>query len=379
MDVTILTYDADPDHGGFGARVDALIRMFAQFAKVRVILTDWFGGARVPGAVYEERRVHDVPATRVRRLFTYYKTDFPRDPGVSADLVVVETLDLWALAERFHATARILDEHNVYWELLRYELVRAPFFSTAIGRYATVRRLLQPYLRGRAKSFEIRAIRRADATLVTSEPDRCRIAEEVPAAAGRLHVIPNTVDVERFPDFSEAETRGEVGFIGNYNYAPNRQAAEFIATQLAPGLPEAQFLLLGAHPPKLSVTPANVRAAGYVEDLNDSLKHVSVCVAPLVLGSGTRLKILTYLALGKAVVATSKAVEGLEVRDGTDLLIRDDAEGFRRGVETLLRDPQLRQNLGKNGRRLVREQYDWRAHVKTLQELSERLAASGAR
>lgn len=44
MEVEILTYDADPNHGGFGARVDALIRMFAAFARVHVTLTDWFGG-----------------------------------------------------------------------------------------------------------------------------------------------------------------------------------------------------------------------------------------------------------------------------------------------------------------------------------------------
>ena len=248
MDVEILTYEADPDRGGFGTRVHSLIRMFAAFARVHVTMTDWFGGPRVPGVAYTALPVRDTPLTRLRRLRTYYKTDFPPRPAADpADLTVVETLDLWELAGQRADVPRVLDEHNVYWELLKYDLASAPFFSTWAGRRASVRRLLGPRLLRRAKDFEIAVIRRAEGTLVTSEADRGRVLEEAPDAADRVHVLPNTVDLDRFPDFSSGETADEAVFVGNYAYGPNREAARFVLDRLAPSLPRARFRLVGGN------------------------------------------------------------------------------------------------------------------------------------
>ncbi len=373
MEISILTYDADPDHGGFGARVDGLVRSFAAFADVRVILTDWFGGKHVPGVVYEECPLPETRATRLKRLRTYYRTDFPSIRHHFGDIVVVETLELWGMVSRTQGPPRILDEHNVYWEVLKYEMGRSPFFSTGLGRSAVVQRALQPYLWRRAKRYEVTAIRGADATLVTSEADRARLLEELPELSPRVRIVPNTVAVERYPDFSVMETTDEVLFVGNFNYAPNQQAATYVMRHLASQLPQARFLLVGAGAPSVPATLPNVSAPGHVADLNEILKRASVCVAPLLHGSGTRLKILTYLASGKAVVATTKAAEGLEVVDGTHLLLRDDPDGFRGAVRALLGNPDLRHVLGENGRRLVRERYDWRTNVAPLRELAERL------
>jgi glycosyltransferase involved in cell wall biosynthesis len=376
MDVEVLTFEADPDRGGFGARVHSLIRMLAAFARVRVTLTDWFGGVRVPGVEYTEFPIRDTALTRVRRLRTYYKTDFTRRVVTdSPDLIVTETLDLWALAGALPHVPRILDEHNVYWELLKYDLATTPFFSSRLGRSTLVRRSLFPRVLRRAREYEKRAIRQAEGTFVTSSVDRALVLQELPAVADRVHVLPNTVDVDRFPDLSDAETGNDAIFIGNYAYGPNQEAARFIIDRLAPSLPQMRFLLVGGHPASLPPAKGNVVATGHVSDLNAVLTGAAVCLAPLAQGSGTRLKVLTYLASGKAVVATSKAVEGLEVQDGVHLLIRDDVDAFRKALERLLREPDLRRDLGRNGRRLVQERYDWRIHVDWLKEFTTRLCS----
>ncbi len=378
MDVEILTYDADPDHGGFGMRVDALVRMFAAFARVHVTLTDWFEGEHVPGVDYQNWPLRDTFWSRLRRLRTYYKTDFPRRSVMArADLVVVETLDLWALTKGSRGIPHILDEHNVYWELLKYGMTSAPFFSTRLGRSQTLRKFLGPYLWRRAKDYEVRAIRQAQGTFVTSTVDRECILRELPECADDVHVLPNTVDVERYTDFSQSEMTNDVVFVGNYAYGPNQEAARFIRERLAPGLPQARFLLVGGNAPAVRDAPPNVTATGFVRDLDAVLERAAVCIAPLTQGSGTRLKILTYLGSGKAVVATAKAVEGLEVRDGLHLLIRDDEAGIRLAVQALLDDPELRRSLGRNGRRLVQESYDWRVYVNWLKQFSGSLRSVG--
>lgn len=364
MKVEIITFDANPDHGGFGTRVHGIVSIFSQFADVTVVRTDWTQGPALPGVRYEDVLLREGLRSKLRRLQTYYKTDFPRRVTTEPpDFTLVESLDLMGLHQYGEAVPLVLDEHNVYWDLLRYEMVNAPFFKGRWGRRPLIRRWLLPRLLRRAKAFEVTALRRAAHTLVTSETDRRLILEELPELQGRVHVLPNCVDLARIPSSKEEVETNRVLFVGNYNYVPNREAALYIAQSLAPALSEAEFVLVGADPPSGGLYGQNVVAPGYVEDLQGTLNTSALCIAPLTQGSGTRLKILTYLGAGKAVVATTKACEGLEVRDDVHLLIRDDGEGFRAAIRALLSDRDLRQRLASEGRRLVETTYDWRVYV----------------
>ncbi len=377
MKVEIITFDADPEHGGFGARVYALVRMFAAFADVRVVLTDWNHGDRVPGVRYEFEPVSDTFRSKIRRLVTYYKTDFPRRAATDRpDVVVVESLDLLGMDTYGEGVPLILDEHNVYWNLLRYDMTTTPFFQTRLGRRRFVRRLLTPYLLSRERVFERRAIRRAAVTLTTSAQDREILLAALPGFDDRIQVIPNCIDLDRFHYSPGPTSSSDVLFVGNFAYTPNREAALFVSRELQPRLPEARFVLAGAHPPSEIQGNPGVHAPGYVEDLGPLVAEARVCIAPLFQGSGTRLKILTYLAAGKPVVATHKACEGLGVEDGVQLLLREDAAAFAAAVRGLLSDTASCRRLGEAGRRFVETTYDWRVYVPRLQGIAEAVLAS---
>jgi len=103
-----------------------------------------------------------------------------------------------------------------------------------------------------------------------------------------------------------------------------------------------------------------VEFTGYVQDIRPIVAGSAVCVVPLRQGGGTRLKILEAMALGTAVVSTSKGAEGLDVMDGVHLLIADDPAAFASATRSLLQDAGLRDRLVTNARRLVEERYDWR-------------------
>jgi len=371
MRVEVITPDADPDHGGFGGRVHGLISMFSRFADVRVVLTSWFAGPRIPGVDYREMPLHDNVLTRLGRLKTHYRTRFPRrETADRPDLVVVESLDLLGLHQYGRDVPMILDEHNVYWDLLGYDIVNAPFFRGWLGRRDAVRGWLIPRQLDRARRFEIQAIRDSSRTLVTSETDRATILAGAPESAPKVRVLPNTIDTERIRALPDASESRNVLFVGDFNYVPNQEAAEFVSLVLAPNLPSARFLLVGSNPPSGSVGAPNVVAPGRVPDLQETLRDAAVCIAPLRHGSGTRVKILTYLAAARPVVATTKAVEGLPVIDGVHLLVRDDPAEFREAVGRLLDDPKTRRALGVRGRDLVESKFDWRVHVPWLREFS---------
>lgn len=375
MQVEIVTFGADPNRGGFGNRVHNLARIFAQFAEVRVVLTDWFQAPTIDGVTYSHEPLRDGPFHRLRRLRHYYRGDFPRRNVTSPpDFVVVESLDLLGMYQYGSGVPLVLDEHNVYWDLLRFEIIDSPFFRTWVGRREFVRNRLVPRLLDRAKSYEIAAIRSASQTLVTSERDRGLLLAELPELRDRIHVLPNCVDLAQHPQRPDDTDASGVVFVGNFAYLPNREAATFVTEELAPAMPETTFLLVGAHPPTAAWQVKNVIFAGHREDIQTVLRTAAICIAPLAKGGGTRIKILTYLAAGKAVVATTKACEGLEVQDGVHLLIRDGGEGFISGVRELLGNPSRRTQIGRAGRRLVEQKYDWRTYVSQLAKLASQIA-----
>jgi len=82
-------------------------------------------------------------------------------------------------------------------------------------------------------------------------------------------------------------------------------------------------------------------------------------VVPLRIGGGTRLKIVEALAMGRAVVSTSLGCEGLDVEDGQTIVVADTSRAFADAIINLLNDPDARARLGRKGRRLVEEHYDW--------------------
>ena len=96
-------------------------------------------------------------------------------------------------------------------------------------------------------------------------------------------------------------------------------------------------------------------------DVADYLRNSSVVVTPIRFGGGTRIKILEALAYRKAVVSTTKGAEGIEVQSGKNLLLADSPEDLAKACTLLLRDGALRNRLGEEGFRLIRDRYQWKS------------------
>jgi glycosyltransferase involved in cell wall biosynthesis len=71
------------------------------------------------------------------------------------------------------------------------------------------------------------------------------------------------------------------------------------------------------------------------------------------------LKILEALVLGKPLVATTTAIEGLDVRPGVDLDVADDPAGLANACVRLMEDDAHRQSLTIAGRARALERYEW--------------------
>ena len=117
-----------------------------------------------------------------------------------------------------------------------------------------------------------------------------------------------------------------------------------------------------------------VTVTGFVADIRPFLASASVFVAPLRMGSGTRLKILVAMAMGIPVVSTSIAAEGIAVQDGMNIRISNDSDAFADAVTCILADPAQQKKLAAGGRKLVLENYSCQAVNRQLRCLWQEIA-----
>jgi glycosyltransferase involved in cell wall biosynthesis len=213
-----------------------------------------------------------------------------------------------------------------------------------------------------------------DAVTVLSDPDRDELLALNPAY--NVAVIPNGIEIERFPapDPTAKRDAAHLLFVGNYDYAPNHDAALWLANEILPRVrqhvPDARLSLVGnAPPPDLQALASDhITVTGRVPDVRPYLQAGTVFVCPLRYGAGIKNKVLEALASGIPVVATPVSVDGIAVTDGESALVADDADGLAAATVRVLGDVALQQALRERGRSAVENGYTW-------QRVAERYAA----
>jgi len=87
----------------------------------------------------------------------------------------------------------------------------------------------------------------------------------------------------------------------------------------------------------------------------------AIMIVPLLSASGVRVKIIEGLALGRPVVATSIAAEGLGCKHGEQLLIADNLQQWIEALTSVIESKSLRASLSASGREHIRLNFDLRA------------------
>ena len=118
-----------------------------------------------------------------------------------------------------------------------------------------------------------------------------------------------------------------------------------------------KFWLVGKDPPerirRYGEGDPMIKVTGTVPDVRDYILKADLCIVPIRIGGGSRLKILEAMALKKAVVSTTVGAEGLMVENGKNILLADTPISFAERVISLLRDIELKKRIQEEGRKLV--------------------------
>ena len=190
--------------------------------------------------------------------------------------------------------------------------------------------------------FERRAVRRAFATLITTEAERATLLALAPDA--RVEVVQNGVDAEALRPVGAPSSSATVVFCGVMNYEPNEQGALWLAREVWPKVrarrPDARLQLVGSSPTAalraLHGEDGTIEVTGSVPDVRPYLWNAAVAVAPLLVARGVQNKVLEAVAAGLPTVATPVVMTGVPPEVQPACLTADGAGAFASAIVDLL-------------------------------------------
>jgi glycosyltransferase involved in cell wall biosynthesis len=116
---------------------------------------------------------------------------------------------------------------------------------------------------------------------------------------------------------------------------------------------------------------------GDVPDTRPHLARAALAIVPLLVGGGTRLKILEAAAAGVPVVSTSVGASGLDLRPGSEIEVVDTPAAWIKTVADLVRDPARRSRMAAAARASVEDRYDWSSIGRDFVDALARAEAAG--
>ena len=221
------------------------------------------------------------------------------------------------------------------------------------------------------EQLEHELIDQADETWVVSPVEQQLLQKRWPHKS--IQLVSTIVDVpgSRTP----FALRRDYLFIGGFQHRPNIDAVLHFVQKIYPlvsdHLRDAKFYIIGdkAPPEVASLATERIIVAGLQRDVRPFFDNVKLSIAPLRFGAGVKGKINQSMAFGVPVVATSLAVQGMDLADHEDILVADEPEDFARALIEVYESEELWNRLSENGIRKTRASYSADAASKTLEFL----------
>jgi glycosyltransferase involved in cell wall biosynthesis len=281
----------------------------------------------------------------------------------SVDLLQIEYTDMAGYREATPEVAAILVEHDLTYTLHRQFTERddSPVLRQEYERWL---------------KFETDRLKTFDGVFVMSAQDHVE-ALRAGSRRERTYVIPNGVDLEKFRALPPAsQSDAEIFYVGSFRHLPNYLGFEELRTHIMPRVweqfPHATLrvvagpehekhwrnALKGAGIPHLD---PRIIIHGFVSDLLPLYETAHVVAVPLPLSAGTNIKVMEALACQRAVISTPAGVQGLGLKDESDVIVCGLGEEFADAICRLIGNPALRDEIARRGRKSAEARFSWNA------------------
>jgi polysaccharide biosynthesis protein PslH len=227
----------------------------------------------------------------------------------------------------------------------------------------------------RLRSLECSLAKRAEAIALVSEREAELYRSFCPNE--RTIAVPNGVDLEYFrPEDSGpkpwkpllSSERTNLVFVGALDYQANIDGITWFANTVWPlvrrELPELTLGLVGRNPSRAVealAAIAGIRVYANVPDVRPYLAAADAAIAPLRIARGVQNKVLEAMAMGKPMICSIAALEGIEATPGRDVWVCDSPESYTRAIRMVVQEPREQEKLGEQAREYVVEHHAWSA------------------
>jgi len=187
------------------------------------------------------------------------------------------------------------------------------------------------------------------------------------------------INLDKFNASDKHGIENAVFHIGAMNWMPNDEGIKWFLKDVFPiihkKIPDLKIYLAGREMPDWlkNLKVENVEVVGEVPDALEFISSKSISIAPLLSGSGIRVKIIESMAMGKAVVSTSIGAEGINYTDGENIMIADSPEDFCEAISILYLNSKESKRIGNNARKLVAEEHSTKIIIERLTSFYQRI------
>lgn len=222
----------------------------------------------------------------------------------------------------------------------------------------------------RLKKFELKIINTVNAVVTITEIDEANIKLINPKKQTFTSVTGINLTEYKFAD--KPQYPNTLFHFASMDWLPNEEAVTWFIEKVWPNVisknPNTRLVLAGRGMPQKFKKMASDTIT-IIEKVNSSsafYHQYDIMLVPLLSGSGLRIKLVEGLAYGKAIITTSIGAEGIPYENKKQMIIADTANEFSEAVIHLLQNPQLKDILQINARKLAEEKFDYKKVAKEL-------------
>ena len=277
----------------------------------------------------------------------------------SFDIVLLESLFTTPYIKTVRAYSKskiILRSHNIeyiIWERLSMKSIN-PF-----------KKLYLKLLSSQLKNYELGVLKKIDGIATISNQDKNKYLElNCPV---KTENIPFGIETK---NYNENKARNKMDdklkffHLGSMDWKPNLEAVGWLIDEIWPKIqkkiPNAELHLAGKNMPDWLFKKKNLNVFNHKE-VKDSSKFISdhdIMFVPLLSAGGIRVKIIEGMAHGKAIISTKIGAEGIEYKNGENILIANSPNDFYNEALKIISGKTNYEKIGENAREHVLKTYD---------------------
>ncbi len=226
-----------------------------------------------------------------------------------------------------------------------------------------LKKIFYKHLAKRLKSFEATYYNQADALAVITEEDEKRLIDL--KVNKPMRIIPAGVVLDNYLLRKIKSPKENTLFmIGALDWLPNIEGLNWFLNNVWEKLlelhPNIELHIAGKSTPEWlhTLNKKNIFVHGFVDDAVEFMQSYSLMLVPLLSGGGMRVKIIEGMAAGKCIISTSVGAEGIEVADGKNIILADNASDWAKAIHDLLNTPARIREIEEKAQQTAIDHYD---------------------